>query len=631
MHHAPVSAPSSPAKSSLSALTLAALGVVYGDIGTSPLYALREVFASGHVPLSPDNIYGVLSMIFWTLTVVVSVKYVALILRADNNGEGGLIAMLALASTAVAHRPALRRRLLLLGIFGTAIFFGDGVITPAISVLSAVEGLEVAAPGLENFVVPLTLLVLTALFAVQRHGTGGIGRYFGPVTALWFVVLTVLGAMHIVRNPSVLWALSPHHALLFITTHIHIAFVALASVVLCVTGAEALYADMGHFGKRPIRFAWFGLVMPALVINYFGQGAMLLDEPSKVSNPFYEMAPAWALYPLIAIATCATVIASQALITAAFSVTKQVIQLGYLPRMRIVHTSVRETGQIYVPFINWTLLVAVSLLIVGFQSSSALAGAYGIAVTMSMLIDSILIYFVMRRLWRWPRLVAAAIAVPLVLIDAAFLASNSLKIPDGGWFPLLVGAVVFTMLTTWKRGRKVLMDRLSEDALPLREFIQSIELAPPVRVEGTAVFLTSTPDRVPHALLHNLNHNNVLHERVVFLTVVTKEIPFVAEDERIEIETLGCEFYRMLANYGFKDEPDVPDLLEMADRGGFRFQMMETSFFVSRETLIASVRPGMAMWRERLFSSMSKNAVKASDFFHVPANRVVELGTQVEL
>ena len=631
MHHAPVSAPSSPAKSSLSALTLAALGVVYGDIGTSPLYALREVFASGHVPLSPDNIYGVLSMIFWTLTVVVSVKYVALILRADNNGEGGLIAMLALASTAVAHRPALRRRLLLLGIFGTAIFFGDGVITPAISVLSAVEGLEVAAPGLENFVVPLTLLVLTALFAVQRHGTGGIGRYFGPVTALWFVVLTVLGAMHIVRNPSVLWALSPHHALLFITTHIHIAFVALASVVLCVTGAEALYADMGHFGKRPIRFAWFGLVMPALVINYFGQGAMLLDEPSKVSNPFYEMAPAWALYPLIAIATCATVIASQALITAAFSVTKQVIQLGYLPRMRIVHTSVRETGQIYVPFINWALYVCIFIAVVLFGSSSRLAAAYGITVTIDMLITTTMTFFVIRYGWKYRWSFALAVTGFFFIVDFTFFAGNVLKIFDGGWFPLLLGGVMFTFMMTWKQGRKLMSNSLRDDAIDLRGFLESVFISPPTRVAGTAVFLVSEKGLTPNALLHNLKHNKVLHETNLFVHVQHHEAPWIGFEKRSEIEPLGHDCWQVVLHFGFKNDPDVPEALALLRGHGVQLDEMDTSYFLSRDTVVPTLGKGMAVWREKLFASMYRNATAAADFLNLPTNRVVELGSKVEI
>jgi len=613
-------------------LMLGAIGVVFGDIGTSPLYTMREVFSAQHgVELVPANVLGLLSVVFWSLIIIVTLKYVTLIMRADNRGEGGILALTALVSGRLTRESRLRWWLVGLGIFGAAMFFGDAMITPAVSVLGAVEGLEVMTPALKPFIVPLALVILVALFAIQRRGTGSVGALFGPICALWFVALALLGANQLVADPTVLKALWPGWALEFVVAKPLVAFLSLGAVVLAVTGTEALYADMGHFGATPIRRAWLLFVLPALVLNYFGQGALLLANPKAIANPFYLLAPPWALIPLVILATAAAVIASQAVISGAFSITRAAVQMGYCPRIAIRHTSEKTIGQIYVPFINWTLLIAVALLVVGFQGSSALAGAYGIAVTMSMLIDSILIYFVMRRMWRWPSYVALAIAVPLVLIDAAFLASNSLKIPDGGWFPLLIGGVVFTLLTTWKRGRKVLFDRLSEDALPLKEFIQSIELAPPVRVEGTAVFLTSTPDRVPHALLHNLKHNKVLHERVVFLTVVTREIPFVALDERIEIEELGCDFYRMLCHYGFKEEPDVPDLLEQAGRTGFPFEMMETSFFVSRETLIASVRPGMARWRERLFSSMSKNAVKASDFFHVPANRVVELGTQVEL
>ena len=619
-------------KQPMAPLMLGAIGVVFGDVGTSPLYTMREVFGPHHgIVLNAESVLGLLSVVFWSLMIIVTLKYVTLIMRADNRGEGGILALTALVSGGLAREGRLRWWLVGLGIFGAAMFFGDAMITPAVTVLSAVEGIEVMTPAFNAYVVPIALAILIALFAIQKRGTGSVGALFGPICAVWFVAIAALGAYQIWLDATVLAALSPTYAAGFVVTHPKVTFLALGAVVLAVTGTEALYADMGHFGASPIRRAWLFFVMPALVLNYFGQGALLLADPKAIQNPFYLLAPQWALLPLVILATAAAVIASQAVISGAYSIARAAVQMGYCPRIAIRHTSEKTMGQIYVPFINWTLLVAVALLVVGFRSSSALAGAYGIAVTMSMLIDSLLIYFVMRRLWGWSRWVAVGIAAPLALIDAAFLASNTLKIPDGGWFPLLIGGIVFTLLTTWKRGRKVLFDRLSEDALPLEQFIQSIELAPPVRVEGTAVFLTSTPDRVPHALLHNLKHNKVLHERVVFLTVVTREIPYVAAEERIEIRTLGCDFYRMLAYYGFKEEPDVPELLEQAGRGGFPFEMMETSFFVSRETLIASVRPGMARWRERLFSSMSKNAVKASDFFHVPANRVVELGTQVEL
>jgi len=620
------------AKQPMALLMLGAVGIVFGDIGTSPLYTMKALFTGRFgVPLTHDNVLGLLSVIFWSLVIVVTLKYATLIMRADNRGEGGVLALTALVSGRLARDSRLRWWLTGLGIFGAAMFFGDAMITPAVSVLGALEGIQVMTPVFTPWVVPIAVVIIAALFAIQRRGTASVGVLFGPICAAWFVVLAVLGGIAIVEHPVVIEALSPLWAIRFVAGQPGVAFLSLGAVVLAVTGTEALYADMGHFGATPIRRAWLHFVGPSLVLNYFGQGALLLTSPSAIDNPFYLLAPAWALLPLVVLATAAAVIASQAVISGAYSITRAAVQMGYCPRLAIRHTSEKTIGQIYVPFINWTLLVAVLLLVVGFRTSTALAGAYGFAVTMSMMIDTILIYFVMRRLWAWPRPVALAVVIPLALIDLAFLSSNMLKIPYGGWFPLIVGAVMFTLLTTWKRGRKVLMDRLSEDALPLREFIQSIELAPPVRVEGTAVFLTSTPDRVPHALLHNLKHNKVLHERVVFLTVVTKEIPYVATDERIEIETLGCDFYRMLTYYGFKEEPDVPELLELAGRSGFHFAMMETSFFVSRETLIPSARPGMAMWRERLFSSMSKNAVKASDFFHVPANRVVELGTQVEL
>ena len=614
------------------ALVIGAIGVVYGDIGTSPLYMLRTAFTGEHgLALTPDNVYGVLSVVFWALVVVVTLKYIMLIMRADNNGEGGILALTALVSRGLDRHNRRRWWLIGFGIFGAAMFYGDGMITPAISVLSAVEGLEIITPALHRFVVPVTLVIIVALFAIQKRGTASVGLFFGPVMCLYFVVLALLGAWEIVQQPAILTAVNPYYAAAFFANSPVPAFLSLGAVVLAVTGTEALYADMGHFGRKPIRQAWLWFVMPALVINYFGQGALILADPSAVKNPFYLLAPSWALIPLVVLATCATVIASQAVISGTFSLSRAAIQMGYCPRLKIEHTSERQIGQIYVPFINWSLLVAVILLVVAFRKSDNLAAAYGIAVTLAMLIDSILIYTVMLRLWKWPIWLAIAIATPLMMIDLAFLASNSLKIPDGGWFPLAIGAVVFTLLTTWKRGRALLMDKLSADALPLDVFIQSIEVAPPTRVEGTAVFMTSTPDRVPHALLHNLKHNKVLHERVIFLTVVIRDVPYVSSSRRIEIKTLGCDFYQFLAYYGFKEDPDVPALLEESGRRGFAFDMMETSFFVSRETLIPTVGPGMALWRDRLFASMSKNAVKASEFFQIPTNRVVELGTQVEL
>jgi len=612
-------------------LVVGAMGVVFGDIGTSPLYTLRQCFTGQHgLPLTQANILGILSVIFWALMIVVTLKYVTLIMRADNRGEGGIMALTALVSSGLTNARA-RWWLVGLGIFGAAMFYGDGMITPAISVLSAVEGLEVVAPALAQYVVPLTLIILVALFSIQRHGTSRVGVLFGPVMSLWFLTLAILGVMHIAREPSVLLALSPTYAGAFLTGNPLLAFLSLGAVVLAVTGTEALYADMGHFGARPIRRAWLWFVLPALVANYFGQGALLISDPNAVSSPFFLLAPDWALLPLVVLATCATVIASQAVISGAFSLTRQAIQMGYCPRLTITHTSNRQIGQIYVPFVNWTLLAAVMLLVAGFRTSSNLAAAYGIAVTLAMLIDSLLIYVVLTRLWRWNMLAALCIAIPLLCIDAAFLASNALKILDGGWFPIVIGAVVFTLLTTWKRGRSILHARLEEETMPINVFVESVAAEPPARVPGTAVFLTNTPGRVPHALLHNLKHNKVLHERVVLLTVKTREIPVVAPVDRVHIENLGANFEQIEAYFGFTESQDVPELLDECARCGHPFDLMETSFFVSRETLIPSDVPGMALWRERLFVSMSKNATKASEYFNVPTNRVVELGAQIEL
>ena len=623
----------SPARTpgAVAALTLAAIGVVYGDIGTSPLYALKEVFGHGRVPLTPDNILGILSLVFWTLTIVVSFKYVTLILRADNNGEGGLIAMLALASQAVKHRPALRRKLLLVGIFGTAIFFGDGVITPAVSVLGAVEGLEVAAPGLHRFIVPLSLLVLTALFAVQRLGTGGIGRFFGPVTALWFVVLAAMGLAHIAHHPQVLVALLPTHALRFAVGQPHVAFVALGAVVLCVTGAEALYADLGHFGKLPIRLAWFTLVWPALVLNYFGQGAMLLEHPENIRNPFYEMAPPWALFPLIALATAAAVIASQALITAAFSVTKQAVQLGYLPRLRITHTSVKETGQIYVPFVNWALFGCIVAAVAAFGSSSALASAYGIAVTIDMTITTVMTFFVIRFGWKLPLWLCLLATGFFFVVDVTFFAANAIKVLEGGWFPLAIGGVMFLLMTTWKRGRQLMSARLHEEAIELPLFLESVFISPPQRVAGTAVFLGAEKGATPFALLHNLKHNKVLHEQNVFVSVHHHEVPWIGFNRRCEVEPLGHDCWQVVLHFGFKNEPDVPEALKLLAGRGIDLDDMQTSYFLSRDQVIPTLRGGMALWREKLFAGMHRNAGAAADFLRLPTNRIVELGSKVEI
>jgi KUP system potassium uptake protein len=542
-----------------------------------------------------------------------------------------LIAMLALASQAVKHKPVLRRRLLMLGIFGTAIFFGDGVITPAISVLSAVEGLEVAAPQLHRFVVPITLLVLTALFAAQRFGTAVVGRFFGPITLLWMGVLALLGVQHIAHNPAVLVALSPHHALGFMFGNPGTAFVALGAVVLCVTGAEALYADLGHFGKRPIRWAWFAVVMPALLLNYFGQGAMLLQHPENVKNPFFEMAPQWALFPLIGLATLATVIASQALITAAFSVTKQAVQLGYMPRLRVLHTSVRDTGQIYVPFVNWALYGCVVFAVVMFGSSGALASAYGIAVTIDMTITTVMTFFVIRYAWKLPLWLCVAATGSFFVVDLVFFGANVVKVLDGGWFPLLIGAGVFTLMMTWKAGRRLMADRMRDESIPLADFLESLFLAPPVRVQGTAVFLSAESGATPFALLHNLKHNKVLHAQNLFVSVRHHEVPWIGFGRRCEVQGLGHDCWQVTLHFGFKNEPDVPEALKLLQGSGVQLDPMDTSYFLSRDTVVPTFGGGMAMWREKLFASMHRNAAAAADFLRLPTNRIVELGTKVEI
>ncbi len=618
-------------KSSLAALTLGAVGVVYGDIGTSVLYAVKEVFGSGHVPFTPANVYGILSIFFWTLTVIVSIKYVVLVLRADNNGEGGLIAMLALASQSVKDKPELRKWLLAVGIFGTSLFYGDGVITPAISVLSAVEGLEVISPAFTRGVIPLTLLILFGLFAVQKRGTAGIGKFFGPITVVWFLTIAVLGVSHIVHHPEILAAMSPHHALRFMYYNPGVTFIILGAVVLCVTGAEALYADLGHFGKRPIRLAWFSIVMPSLTLNYFGQGALLLARPEAVKNPFYMMAPDWALIPLVILATCATVIASQALITGAFSVTKQVIQLGYLPRLRIEHTSVRDTGQIYIPFVNWGLFAAIVLAVVLFRSSSNLASAYGIAVTLDMLITTVLTFFVIRYGWKYPLVLCIAATGFFFVVDLAFFTSNMLKLFEGGWFPLMIGGAIFTLMMTWKQGRQLMSAKLQADAIDLKSFLEAVFVSPPARVEGTAVFLTAEVGTVPNAMLHNLKHNKVLHEHNLFVTVRSHEVPWIGMDKRVEIESLGHHCWQVVVNYGFKNDPDLPRALELIRGRGCEFETMTTSYFLSRDVVVPTIGSGMAAWREKLFAQMHHNASGAADFLNLPNNAVVELGSKIEI
>ena len=621
----------SASKSSLAALTLGAIGVVYGDIGTSVLYAMKVVFEGGHVAFTPDNVMGILSIFFWTLTVIVSIKYVALVLRADNNGEGGLVAMLALASQAVKGSPRLRSVLLIVGIFGTCLFYGDGVITPAISVLGAVEGLEVISPTFKRFVVPLTLVILFFLFVVQKRGTSGIGKFFGPITLVWFAVIAILGVNHIATNPAILWALNPLYALKFIWAQPLITFIILGAVVLCVTGGEALYADMGHFGKKPIRLAWFAVVMPALTLNYFGQGALLIKNPAAVKNPFFLMAPDWALVPLVILATMAAVIASQALISGAFSVTKQVIQLGYLPRLQILHTSENETGQIYLPLVNWGLFVMIVLAVVLFKSSNDLAAAYGIAVCTDMLITTILTFFVIRYGWKYPLWLCIAATGFFFLVDLAFWASNMLKLLDGGWFPLLIGAAIFTLMVTWKDGRRILNEKMQSEALELPGFLEAVFAVPPQRVEGTAVFLTSATGTVPNALLHNLKHNKVLHQHNLFVTVTSHEVPWIALDKRVEIDPLGHDCWQVKVHYGFKNDPDLPKALQQIKGHGCALDDMSTSYFLSRDTVIPTIGSGMAAWREKIFAQMHHNASGIADFLKLPNNAVVELGSKIEI
>ena len=618
-------------KSTSAALILAAIGVVYGDIGTSVLYAVKEVFGHGHVPFTIDNVYGILSMFFWTLTIIVSLKYVVLVLRADNEGEGGLVAMLALASQAVVDKPRLRQVLLVVGIFGTSLFYGDGVITPAISVLSAVEGLEVVSPQFVHYVIPITLVVLFGLFALQKHGTAGIGRFFGPITLTWFAAIAVLGVAQILTHPEILKALSPFYALRFMWENPGTSFIILGATVLCVTGAEALYADLGHFGKKPIRIAWFSVVMPALTLNYFGQGALLLENPLAVKNPFFMMAPEWALLPLVLLATAATVIASQALITGAFSVTRQVIQLGFLPRMNIEHTSVRTTGQIYIPFVNWGLFVAIVLAVVMFRSSSNLAAAYGIAVTTDMLITTVLTFFVIRYAWKYPLFLCIAATGAFFVVDFLFFASNLLKLFDGGWFPLLIGGSIFMLMLTWKEGRRLMGETQLAEAIDLRGFLDSVFVSPPARVDGTAVFMTAEPGVVPNALLHNLKHNKVLHDQNLFVTVRNHEVPWIPMDKRIEMEALGHHCWQVIVHYGFKNEIDLPRALEHARLRGCQLEPMATSYFLSRDVVIPTLGSGMAPWREKLFAQMHHNASGAADFLGLPNNAVVELGSKIEI
>ncbi len=611
-------------------LILGAIGVVFGDIGTSPLYALKETMVGHHpIDVTADNVLGVLSLVFWAVMILVSAKYVALIMRADNRGEGGSLSLLALV-TGITRGRRVGQLVTVLGIFAAALFFGDSMITPAISVLSAVEGLEVVTPAAKEYVVPITIVVLTGLFWIQKHGTGAVGLLFGPIMCVWFAVLAVLGVISIAETPQVLRAVDPSYAFWFIAAKPWSSFLALGTIVLAVTGGEALYTDMGHFGKFPIRLTWFGLVLPALLLNYYGQGALLLRDPATAQNPFYLLAPAWALVPMVILATLATVIASQAVISGAFSVARQSVQLGYLPRMSIVQTSDKERGQIYVPFTNLTLYLAVMALVLGFRSSSNLAAAYGIAVTGTMMIDTILVGFVALLLWRWKPWVVFPLIGAFLVVDFAFFSANIVKVAQGGWFPLAIGFLSFTVLMTWKRGRALLFREMRKQDVPVDDFVANIDPSIP-RVQRAAVFLTARADGVPKAMLHNLRHNCILHKWVILTTIVTEEMPYVPDDERVALSTIGPGFYRLLVRYGFMEAPDIPAALVAAKKQGLPGDLGQVSYFVSRETILPSLQPGIALWRERLFALMSRNAQNATEFFKIPAESVVELGTQVEI
>ena len=616
----------------LATLTVGALGIVYGDIGTSPLYALRECFHGAHgIAPTRENVLGVLSLIFWSLTLIISIKYLVFVMRADNEGEGGILALMALVSKQADARQRLRATMIALGLFGAALLYGDGMITPAVSVLSAVEGLNVTTHLFEPYVVPIAIVILIGLFVIQSHGTERIGFLFGPVMIVWFVTIALLGVRWVLQDFHVLTAFNPMHGVEFFAGNGFHAFVVLGSVFLVVTGGEALYADMGHFGRRPIRLAWFGLVLPALFLNYLGQGAMLINRPEAAVNPFYLLAPRWAQLPLVALATMAAIIASQALISGAFSLTRQAIQLGYSPRLDIQYTSPHQQGQIYIPQVNWLLMISTVGLVVGFRSSSALAAAYGIAVTSTMVITTLLAYLVARRSWGVRRIVAGSLASFFLFIELGFFSANVIKIPHGGWFPLVVGAMIYMLLSTWKKGRSLLASRLRERLYPFDRFMQDITQAPPHRVPGTAVFMTSNLIGTPPTLLHNLEHNQVLHQRVVLLTVVTSDVPHVEEAGRLSVETLGQGFYRVTLRYGFMEEPDVPAALTNGAARGLPIEAEKMTFFLGLETLLSTHREGMARWREQLFAVMSRNAVRATSFFRIPPERVVELGMQIEL
>lgn len=623
-----------PGATRLTAMALAALGVVYGDIGTSPLYALRSCFSlHGGVVATQENVIGLLSLIFWSLILVVSVKYLALVMRADNRGEGGILSLLALA-VPVKAQISPRRRIWFfatLGVCGAAFLYGEGLITPAISVLSAVEGLEVATPALKSYVIPVTIALLVGLFSLQRIGTGNVGSIFGWVMLVWFSTLAVLGLMHIWKSPEVFRAINPYYGWQFLANNGLNGFHQLGAVFLVLTGVEALYADMGHFGKKPIRAAWFSFVLPALFLNYLGQGALVLSNPAAATNPFFRMAPEWALYPLVFLASSAAIIASQALISGAFSLTMQAMHLGYLPRLSIEHTSSATRGQIYMPWINWGLMFGCIGLVLGFRNSDNLAAAYGLAVVLTMCITTVLLFVVSQRLWKWSLPKALAVCLFFLAIEIAFLIANLAKIAHGGWFPLLIGAVGLTIMTTWKTGRIRLRQRLLNSLLPIEDFLKDVAETSPHRVAGTAVFLAGNPDGTPAALTHNFKHNKILHKRVVLLTILVEEIPYVETEERVTVTDLGHDFYRVIGRYGFMEEPDALQILKLCKPHGLNFREMETTFFLSRETIIASERRGLARWRKRLFALLSRNAQPANAYFRLPPNRVVELGLQVEI
>jgi KUP system potassium uptake protein len=631
-HHINQSDASTDTKRRLAALAAGAIGVVFGDIGTSPLYTMHEVLGTHGMKVTPETVMGVLSLVFWSLIIVVSLKYVLFVMRADNKGEGGIMALMALAQRSMGSSAQARWILAVFGIFGAALFYGDGVITPAMSVLGAVEGLEIAAPGLTDYVVPICLVIIVFLFALQRYGSAKVGAMFAPIMGIWFVVVAWLGIRQLLINPQVLYAVNPMYAVRFIVTHELQAFIALGGVVLALTGAEALYADMGHFGKRPIRLAWTFFVLPALLLNYFGQGALLISDPKAIDNPFYLMVPENLLYPMIGLATAAAVIASQAVISGAFSMTREAISLGYAPRMRVVHTSREMSGQIFVPWINGLLLVLVLAAVIGFRSSANLGAAYGIAVTGTMTMTTLLALVVARKQWKWNWFAVILAGAFLLTVDLAFFGANALKIAHGGWFPLVLGVVVFVMMTTWRRGRELVVREIKQSGLALEPFIDNIHEHPPLRVPGTAVFLTANLDAVPHALLHNLKHNKVLHERNVLLTVETLETPVADFQERIDIRRLNGEFYCLSLRFGFAEDPNIPFALTQCSREGLPFDMMDTTFFLSRENIVADKRrPGMALWRDKLFAFMARNAMPATAFFQIPGNRLIELGAQVEI